>query len=249
MKTTIETLSTSKMTFPKITVCPPKNTFTALNYDLFVYENKTLDTDTRNELKKYAVELLIESLHSTIMEQLQLLQDNERYFNWYNGFSRVNVPFYRDSATSVGSYLVNKEESYATLGSISTMHFGEKFNALKMRKDVFYRIFIFSPQMSNPNVTFHLEVEKVQLKELLNGYDNFEIRIDSSTAKVTEGKFIKQFSPPGYYEILLSRKMDSSEARKLKLSHMPGFNVTWYHTSNDVLENKAYYIDYQNENR
>ena len=80
--------------------------------------------------------------------------------------------------------------------------------------------------MSNPNVTFHLEVEKVQLKELLNGYDNFEIRIDSSTAKVTEGKFIKQFSPPGYYEILLSRKMDSSEARKLKLSHMPGFNVT-----------------------
>ena len=34
VKTTIETHSISKITFPKVTVCPPKNTYTDFNYDL-----------------------------------------------------------------------------------------------------------------------------------------------------------------------------------------------------------------------
>ena len=34
VKTTIETLPISQITLPKVTVCPPKNTYTNLNYDL-----------------------------------------------------------------------------------------------------------------------------------------------------------------------------------------------------------------------
>ena len=34
IKTTIETKTISSITFPKVIVCPPKNTFTNLNYDL-----------------------------------------------------------------------------------------------------------------------------------------------------------------------------------------------------------------------
>ena len=36
IKTTIETLPITEITFPKVTVCPPKNTYTDLNYDLMV---------------------------------------------------------------------------------------------------------------------------------------------------------------------------------------------------------------------
>ena len=43
IKTTIETLPISEVTFPKITVCPPKNTYTNLNYDLIKVSNKTLE--------------------------------------------------------------------------------------------------------------------------------------------------------------------------------------------------------------
>ena len=39
IKTTIETLPISEINFPKVTVCPPKNTFTDLNYDLMMTEN------------------------------------------------------------------------------------------------------------------------------------------------------------------------------------------------------------------
>ena len=50
VKTTIETLPISEITFPKVTVCPPRNTFTDLNHDLKLTMNMTLDKETRNAL-------------------------------------------------------------------------------------------------------------------------------------------------------------------------------------------------------
>ena len=58
VKTTIETLPTTEITFPKVTVCPPRNTFTDLNYYLMMTENMTLDNDTRQELTNFAAEML-----------------------------------------------------------------------------------------------------------------------------------------------------------------------------------------------
>ena len=55
VKTTIETRPITEIMFPKVTVCPPKNTFTDLNYDLKITKNMTLVNDTRNELANYAV--------------------------------------------------------------------------------------------------------------------------------------------------------------------------------------------------
>ena len=58
IKTTIETKPITEITFPKVTVCPPKNTYTDLNYDLMMTDNMTLDNDTREELRKFAFEVL-----------------------------------------------------------------------------------------------------------------------------------------------------------------------------------------------
>ena len=58
VKTTIETRPITEITFPKVTVCPPKNTYTDLNYDLVKASNMTLDNTTREELANYAMELL-----------------------------------------------------------------------------------------------------------------------------------------------------------------------------------------------
>ena len=57
IKTTIETLPISKIKFPKVTVCPPKNTFTDLNYDMMMTEHITLTEEIRDEMFKYAVEV------------------------------------------------------------------------------------------------------------------------------------------------------------------------------------------------
>merc|ERR1712155_195363 len=50
VKTTVAKRPITEITFPKVTVCPPKNTFTELNYDLMKIENFLLDNETINDL-------------------------------------------------------------------------------------------------------------------------------------------------------------------------------------------------------
>ena len=50
IKTTIETLPISELTFPKITVCPPRNTYTSLNYDLVMTDEMNISNEFRKEL-------------------------------------------------------------------------------------------------------------------------------------------------------------------------------------------------------
>ena len=80
MKTTIETRAITELTFPKVTVCPPKNTYTDLNYDLMMAENMTLDNDTRQELANYAMAMLYEQLYENIMRNMSKLEVTDRYY-------------------------------------------------------------------------------------------------------------------------------------------------------------------------
>ena len=87
--TTVETVSIKEITFPKVTVCPPKNTFTDLNYDLMRTENMTLDNETRYDLSNYARELIYDDLFDNMLKNSSILNDNDRYLNWYLVFKYV----------------------------------------------------------------------------------------------------------------------------------------------------------------
>ena len=91
VKTTIETLPITEITFPKVTVCPPKNTFTDLNYDLKITENMTLNNDTRIELANYAMELLYDQLHINMLRNVSKLEEKDRYHNWYTVRIRIQT--------------------------------------------------------------------------------------------------------------------------------------------------------------
>ena len=67
ISTTIETRPIAEIKFPKVTVCPPKDTYTDLNYDLMLLENKTLDNNTRHNLTNYATELLQDNVYASVM--------------------------------------------------------------------------------------------------------------------------------------------------------------------------------------
>ena len=56
--TTLETLPISKITFPNITICPPRNTFLNLNDEIMKIENLTLTQDKRQELFDYALKVI-----------------------------------------------------------------------------------------------------------------------------------------------------------------------------------------------
>ena len=65
IKTIIETKPIT--TFPKVTVCPPENTYTDLNYNLMMTKNMTLDNDTIYELLNYTLEIIDEHLYETMI--------------------------------------------------------------------------------------------------------------------------------------------------------------------------------------
>ena len=89
ISTTIETIPITELTFPKVTVCPPKNSYTDLNYDLMMINNRTLQKTPRDELTNYAVKLL----NHGVISNLDFLQDKERFYNWYHGYAQITVPF------------------------------------------------------------------------------------------------------------------------------------------------------------
>ena len=61
ISTTIETLPIEKVKFPRISVCPPKNTFTSLNYDLMKVENSMFDEDQRLKFLNYVTEPIFDA--------------------------------------------------------------------------------------------------------------------------------------------------------------------------------------------
>ena len=70
-----------------MTVCPPKNTFTNLNYDLMMTRNMTIDDETRKDLAHYAMKLVDNLKFNEVMKNLSMFHEENRYYNWYHGYT------------------------------------------------------------------------------------------------------------------------------------------------------------------
>ena len=238
VKTTIETRAITDFTFPKVTVCPPKNTFTDLNYDLMTTGNMTIDNETRNELSKYATEILYDQLYDNIMANITKFEDNDRYYNWYHRYTKIKLPYYQDY-TGLEYYL----NTVATSGTISTQHFGKEFDADKVETDLSCSVFVYplASVKNNPNVTLHFEVEKLSLTDLSSGKDT--VWVGSVKMNVDTTHRIYNYTAPEYLNTMsMKRKVLPADVRKQQLSLMPGFRFTW-HYSGMVLEPEAEYLD------
>mgnify|MGYP003328491378 CR=1 FL=1 len=86
MKTNIETLPITNFKFPKVTVCPPKNTYTDLNYDLLMAKNAGYTIELKNDLIKQFGNILDNHI---FMDDVTYLNEENRYSNWYKGLSNM----------------------------------------------------------------------------------------------------------------------------------------------------------------
>ena len=91
VRTTIETVPIKELTFPKVTVCPPKNTYTNLNYDLMRAKNMTINNETREELSNFAMAVLQDYLQENFMANLSKIQERDRFYNWYHAVSYTHL--------------------------------------------------------------------------------------------------------------------------------------------------------------
>ena len=238
VSTNIETLPITEITFPKVTVCPPKGTYTDLNYDLMITEKMVLDNEVRTNLSKYAVELLQDHLHHVVMTNFSKLQEDNMYRKWYLGYSKIQGPEYKGSFTDIQLHL----NSDATSGTITTEHYGEKFDADKVEPDIRYVISIHPPESvlgACSGVTLHFEVEKNSMQNIVSGWEVYREDLQSGFAVVNADikNITRNYCPPGKKrEFYSQRKVSSEDIKNVDMEFMPGFKLKWHYTSDSAGE-------------
>ena len=93
--TTIETKPITDIKFPKVTICPPKKTYTNINYDLININAEMTLADgikDRNE-QRFMINLLDRVFDAENEEALKLyFEERDKYRNWYDGHSYEENP-------------------------------------------------------------------------------------------------------------------------------------------------------------
>ena len=199
-------------------------------------ENMTLDNDTRQELANYAVEMLYDHLYDTVMRSLSKLEESDRFYNWYHGYTQINLPL-----ISSNGRVIYRMWTAASSGSVPTQYFGEEFDADKVETNLLYTVYVGTPASvrNNRNVTLHIDVEKVSLEDLSSGED----RVSQSINTIKETHTNYNYSPPrkSAYSFTLSRKVLPADVGKQKLDMMPGFRVRWHYSGMEVEPWAKYY--------
>ena len=234
--TTIETLPISEMTWPNVTVCPPKNAFLNLNYDIQQSEKVHVDNDTRKELLEYAIETIQERFYEDILANLSKVEDPDRFYNWYHGYTKMIYPTYQINQLS---YTI---ETTATSGNISTQYFGDNFNADKVDGSIYVRIGIDFPKSAiRGNTTAQVDIEK----EIMTEFNKFDVMrvYYLETIDADLSYWSKNFTRS--FKIYLDRQLSKADFQNLGLDLMPGFRMRWkfFHE----VENQSKYEEDRNK--
>ena len=210
----------------------------------------------RNKLIKYVAELLHDHLFENLKANLSKIQDPDRYFNWYKGYSALTLP-----STDEENFFTYNLVTRAPSGTIWTEDFGEKFNADNVEERIHYDIQVLPPESieANTNVTLHFVIEKVQIPNkylsIYNGNNYLSIGgndgIDEDDLKV-ELKFNannsahiigyrKEYGHQKHISKIFQHRYAPKEAvAKMNLQFMPGFKLTWFYTGIDQILMKDY---------
>ena len=259
ISTTLETLPISEVRFPKVTVCPPRNSFTNLNYDLLM----AAGTKVNNS------EVLLKSLEEKILDSefrqawKLLFEEKEKYRNWYQGYSSEDNPL------DVISLYQNKQQtisSSASSGEISTPYFRQPFDIsvfqnpskskdTKIEEYYNYSIVIDFSGVTIPSHNQHVKL-KIRLESDLDIVHErvymcgqrlwlhttdqlLPVDISCPDGLCSEAKY-KDKTCSSQVDITFSRtNLDPSEIEVKKLLNMTGVKVSWEYNK-DVTAEKKY---------
>ena len=226
IKTTIETRPISEITFPKVTVCPPRNTFTDLNYDLMMLENMTMTNEKRQEFLSIANTVFMNSKFENLRKNLYKIEEENRFYNWYHGYTYLDYPRWTDY-----SGLDFRINTSATSGSFKSQYFGDNYDPKKIEPKLYLFFSIFPPVhvVKNPNFTLTLEIEKVSMTVLTgNSFESFYV-YGFGFLHHDRKILIQNYTAPGEeIMILIKRNVNSKDVEgNRNLKTMPGFSIKW----------------------
>ena len=227
IKTTVEKFPISEIKFPKVTVCPPRGTYTDLNYDLMLAENTTFEKEQARELTNFIYEVVNNHIYMDVWRKLN--EDNS-YFNWYHGYTRLTPP---ENHSHFGD--LYKIDSSALSGVVTTEHFGEKFQQDIVQKKIYYEVIINPPDnfLLDENITLHFKVQMVAMAGQ-GGLETMFIMPDLYELEPTD-VYLK-VSPPVTHTFQFQRNILSEDLSHVRMDIMPGFKISWHYTGNDGID-------------
>ena len=123
----------------------------------------SIDNKTRIDMLDYAKEVIQDLFYEEIITNLSKIQDPDRYYNWYHGYSAITYPYYDKN----DNQLWYEISTYAMSGNISTQFYKEKFEYEKLFGNLDIRIRVILPEeaIKNENVTALLNIDKLSIPE------------------------------------------------------------------------------------
>ena len=167
--TTMETLSIAEAPFPRVTVCPPKNTFTNLNYDILFASNMSMSTEKRDSFLKTLFSKAFDFEYDEA-QKLYIQEENEFEFrNWYDGLTVNCHPFEDNPKLQCWPDKKQRATTHALSGSMSTPSFSQKFDISAFQnpprswwghhREVEYNIELDIGMLSNDNRQFYFNIK------------------------------------------------------------------------------------------
>ena len=101
MATSISTHGIADLDFPTVTVCPPKGSHTALNYDLMRADNNSLTIQDRENLMNEVYNILVKPSHQEYIRTMVAVANSENMKQIHDGFQSVPRSFAGDGRFEV----------------------------------------------------------------------------------------------------------------------------------------------------
>ena len=237
VKTTVESRPIEEINFPKITVCPPKNTFTNLNYDLAtIDENRMFHEDISEMDMIEALDIMQGEDMKPFINNMSLIKEDNMYWNWYHGFSEIKTVvfpfFYKDDGQ-----IKFQVKTSATSGSVKTKYFGTEYSNGKVVpidlnfffKDKSVSICNSFNGFGSQGCTQKLVI-KVERNAVYDVYsENDYLKLSSNNnGEINELNYTIYFEPEDFNGIQYSINIPNDELNILDLKLTPGFKMTWH---------------------
>ena len=206
-------------------MCPPSDTTTNLNNDLMNAENATLDKVIRDELVLLAADLLDNNEPGNIFEELKSVNEKNKWLNWYNGFTRAELPDM--DLLGASTYSVS---TTAVPGFASSPLFRQNFTEETFLNKLGFELRIYPPSHIGGNLSM---VMKVQRDTKDGTKESFTISIPGQPQANDNEKtgYIEEtlrFPVARYHVLDFLRNIDNKSYAEWATRRMTGFSVSWH---------------------
>ena len=116
--TTITTHPINELDFPTVTVCPPKGSNTALNFDLMRLRNRTFSFDDQEDLRKENIRSFVNIGHLTFVDKMLNAANPNNLGQVFSGFQSV-PKLYGKAGFEISAWHSN--------GNLESPRFGQTF--------------------------------------------------------------------------------------------------------------------------